>query len=78
MAVRPRLWGTAVRALYRFIPTGGLRSEGGVAGAVTYAQWRLQTAYGDRKTKPSAHDFVEYLQWMHDIRMIMKPGASQE
>lgn len=69
---RPSLWATAVLALVRFVPGGGSVAFGGVG---SYSRWRMQTAYGDPAAKPIPRDLVEYMEWLRELRVIMRSGT---
>ncbi|RIK07451.1 MAG: hypothetical protein DCC49_10010 [Acidobacteria bacterium] len=58
----------------RFLPGGGSPGRGSLSGAVTYSRWRMQTAYGDSAAKPVVGDFLEYLDWLRELRVITSPG----
>jgi hypothetical protein len=69
VAVRPRLWGTAVAQLFRLAAPGWWRHWPPVPlPAPEYLRFRMQTAYGDPAAEPSATDVVAYLEWCRHIR----------
>lgn len=54
--VRPRLWLPALRALWR------VRGRGGLAPGREWWEWRLVTAYGDRRN-PKVGDVIAWLRF---------------
>jgi hypothetical protein len=68
LLVRPRLWWTAVRQWFRFVPRGWARRPPHLpVPARRYLAFRLETAFGPG-AQPSAVDIVEYLDWVHSQR----------
>ena len=64
VAVRPRLWGVAMRQAFRLAPTGWWRRWPPLPlPAPEYLRFRMQTAYGDPDAQPSPADLVAYLEW---------------
>jgi len=73
IAVRPRLWGTAVRQVVRLAPRGWWRRWPPVPlPDAEYLRFRLVTQYGDPDRMPDADDVVTYLEW---CRRQPKPAA---
>ena len=64
LVVRPRLWWTAVRQWFRFVPRGWWRRPPHLpVPPRRYLAFRLETAFGPG-AQPSAVDIVEYLDWV--------------
>lgn len=65
LILRPRLYGAAVRAAWRFRRRGWYRVPPFLPlPSPEYLDWRLHTAYGEEGAGPSAHEFERYLRWM--------------
>ena len=63
VAVRPRLWSTAIR-------------QAGLLRAPAWRRFRLQTQYGDPHRAPDALDAVAWLEWCRSWRRTApRPGA---
>ena len=64
VAVRPRLWGVAVRQCLRLAAPGWWRRWPPLpAPDPAYLRFRLQTAFGNRTEGPGAAEVVAYLEW---------------
>lgn len=64
VAVRPRLWGVAVRQGLRMAVPGWWRRWPPLPlPAPDYVRFRLQTAFGDLAEGPTPADVVAYLDW---------------
>jgi hypothetical protein len=64
VAVRPALWGTAVRQTLVLAVTGWWRRPPFLPlPDPVYLRFRLQTAYGDPERPPRPADVVTYLHW---------------
>ena len=67
VAVRPRLWATAVRQLGALAAPGWWRHRPRLPlPAPGYLRFRMVTAYGDPDARPDADDLVSYLSWCRD------------
>jgi hypothetical protein len=67
VAVRPRLWGTAVRQLGALAAPGWWRTRPRLPlPAPGYLRFRMVTAYGDPDARPDVDDVVSYLSWCRD------------
>ncbi|MDQ6727722.1 MAG: hypothetical protein M3066_16385 [Actinomycetota bacterium] len=68
MALRPGLWGVAVRQCLRLAAPGWWRRWPPLPlPDPAYLRFRLQTGYGDG-TGPPAADVVAYLRWCRRFR----------
>jgi hypothetical protein len=68
LVVRPRLWWTAVRQWFRFVPRGWWRRPPHLpVPPRRYLEFRLETAFGPDE-HASAVDIVDYLDWVHGQR----------
>lgn len=64
VAVRPGLWGTALRQLRLLARPSWWRNAPYLPVPDSdYLRFRLQTAYGDPDRDPEAADIVTYLHW---------------
>jgi hypothetical protein len=64
VAVRPRLWPTALRQAQRLAVPGWWRRWPPLPKPdARYLRFRLQTAYGDPHRPPDPADVVAYLEW---------------
>lgn len=64
VAIRPRLWGTAVGQLRRLARPGWWREAPHLPlPDPAYLRFRLVTAYGAEGREPSVADLVTYLHW---------------
>ncbi len=64
VAVRPWLWATAVRQVFRLAPEGWWRRSPRLPlPDPEYLAFRLSTMYGDPARPPDAGDVVTYLHW---------------
>ena len=64
VAVRPRLWGVALRTWRRTTPAGWwLHRPFLPVPAPEYLRFRLLTQYGDSNARANAADVVNYLAW---------------
>jgi hypothetical protein len=64
VAVRPALWGVALRQALRLAAPGWWRRWPPVPRPDPgYVRFRLQTAFGDPATNPTPADVVAYLEW---------------
>jgi hypothetical protein len=64
VAVRPALWGVAVRQGLRLAVPGWWRRWPPVPRAdPAYLRFRFQTAFGDGEGGPAPADVVAYLKW---------------
>lgn len=70
VAVRPRLWPTAIGQMFRMAPRGWWRRRPFLpVPDPAYLRFRLQTQYGgDQPHTPVAHDLVAYLEWCRGYR----------
>ena len=69
VAVRPRLWGTALRQLRALAEPGWVRRRPHLPlPPAPYLRFRLVTAYGDPEATPAPSDVVHYLSWCRDER----------
>ena len=67
VAVRPRLWVTAVRQVGALAEPGWWRGRPPLPlPAPGYLRFRMVTAYGDPDARPAAEDVVAYLSWCRD------------
>lgn len=67
VAVRPRLWGTALRQLRALAEPGWFRRRPHLPlPPASYLRFRLVTAYGDPEATPTSADVVHYLSWCRD------------
>jgi hypothetical protein len=57
-------WAFRARAWYRRVPFLPLPPR-------SYVRWRMETAYGDPDTVPSAEDFERYVVWASGMRRLM-------
>ncbi|MFQ5554881.1 MAG: hypothetical protein ACE5GC_05870 [Acidimicrobiia bacterium] len=62
IAVRPKLWPEALRALVALSRDGWWR-RGLPRPEPTYAAWRVMTAYGTAEAHVAPEDAVAYLRW---------------
>ena len=68
VAVRPRLWPTAVRQVFVLAAPGWWRRRPFLPlPDPGYLRFRLQTAYGDPDRAPDPKDVVAYLRWCRDV-----------
>ena len=64
VAVRPALWGVALRQAHRLAGRGWWRRPPFLpVPARAYAAFRATTQYGDPTTAPSVDDVIVWLQW---------------
>lgn len=63
VARRPSLWVTAVATAGRHLPRRWWRGPGAVAAARPWMGFRLETAYGSRRGRPTAGDLLTWLRW---------------
>ncbi len=64
VVVRPGLWATAVRQVFRLAPRGWWRHPPFLPFPDRdYLRFRLQTQYGDAGHAAAAPDVVAYLRW---------------
>jgi hypothetical protein len=64
VARRPSLWPTAVHQVFVLAAPGWWRRRPHLpVPDPAYVRFRLQTAYGDARHEPAAHDLVTYLRW---------------
>lgn len=69
VAVRPALWGTALRQLLALADPGWLRRRPHLPlPPAPYLRFRLVTAYGDPEASPTPADVVAYLSWCREER----------
>ena len=69
LAIRPRLWPTAVGQLFALAPTGWWRRRPFLPlPAPAYLAFRLQTMYGRPRHRPGPDDVVAYLEWCRELR----------
>jgi hypothetical protein len=62
--LRPSLWSTAVRQLFRLAAPGWWRHRPFLPlPDPDYLRFRLQTAYGDEQRAPEPADVITYLHW---------------
>jgi hypothetical protein len=62
VARRPRLWGVAIRQMWRMVPDGWWREPPFLPRPdPAYVAFRLETQYGDAAPEPL--DVVRYLEW---------------
>ncbi|MGH9272384.1 MAG: hypothetical protein ACRDZ2_14040 [Ilumatobacteraceae bacterium] len=67
IAVRPRLWPTAVRQWRRLTPPGWWRRWPYLpVPSPDYLRFRRLTQYGDSDAAVSEADVVNYLRWCRD------------
>jgi hypothetical protein len=63
IAVRPRLWATALRQFARAVPRGWWRRPPFLpVPDASYLRYRIETAYGPRG-EPRGAELVSYLEW---------------
>jgi hypothetical protein len=75
LAVRPRLWATAVRQLGALAAPGWWRARPRLPlPAPGYLRFRMVTAYGDPDARPEADDVVSYLGWCRDEHRRLRSG----
>jgi hypothetical protein len=68
VAIRPRLWGTAIATLAAASPPGWWRRPPYVPRPDRdYLEWRFHTAYGE-DGRPRAAEVVDYLDWVRRTR----------
>ena len=68
IAIRPRLWWTAVRQALRIARPGWWRHTPFLpVPDAEYLRFRLETGYGEVIVPPAA-DLVSYLEWCADAR----------
>jgi hypothetical protein len=78
VAVRPRLWATAVTQAWRLAVPGWWRRWPPVPKPdPAYLRFRLQTAYGDTATGPEPVDVVAYLEWCRRFRAVERGAAGR-
>jgi hypothetical protein len=66
LVVRPKLWWTALRQIFRMAPNGWWRHRPFLPiPAPEYLHFRVQTMYGDSRDTPLAADLIDYLEWCH-------------
>jgi hypothetical protein len=64
VVVRPRLWATAVRQLFRLArPSWWRRRPFLPVPDSAYIRFRLETQYGDPRHRAESGDVVTYLRW---------------
>ena len=64
VAVRPQLWPTAFRQMFRLAQRGWWRRKPFLPlPDRDYLRFRLQTQYGDGSHEPDPRDLVAYLEW---------------
>ena len=67
VALRPALWGTALRQLRALAEPGWVRRRPHLPlPPAPYLRFRLVTAYGDPDATPVPADVVAYLSWCRD------------
>jgi len=65
----PSLVVPGVGAAVRFAPSGWWRKPPFLpVPDERYWQFRMETAYGDRRAQPSERDLVDALRWSHRVR----------
>ncbi|HJP25516.1 MAG: hypothetical protein QF777_03475 [Acidimicrobiales bacterium] len=65
VAVRPVLWGVALRQAHRLADRHWWRRPPFLpVPARAYAAFRTTTQYGDPTAAPSVHDVIVWLQWV--------------
>lgn len=66
--IRPWLWVTAVRQVFRLARPGWWRRSPFLPlPDEDYMRFRLETQYGDERT-PAPEDLVTYLEWLRTTR----------
>lgn len=69
VALRPALWPTALRQLFRLARPGWWRHWPPVPTPdAAYAHFRMVTQYGGDGGAPTGDDVVQYLAWCRGIR----------
>ena len=64
VALKPHLWPTALRQMFRLAPRGWWRRKPFLPlPDRDYLRFRLQTQYGDASHEPIPYDLVAYLEW---------------
>ena len=72
VVVRPRLWTTAVRHLFRLARPGWWRRRPFLPlPDETYLRFRLETQYGDQRDL-DPEDLVTYLEWLRSTRHLYR------
>jgi len=67
VVVRPRLWATAVRQLFRLArPEWWRQSPFLPLPDAAYIRFRLETQYGDPHHRAEPDDVVTYLRWCRE------------
>ena len=69
VAVRPRLWPTALRLAVTMVPSRWWRRRPFLpVPSAEYLRFRALTQYGDATTAPAGDDVAQYLMWCRDMR----------
>ncbi len=73
VVVRPDLWGTATRQLFRLAPSGWWRRRPFLPlPDRDYLAFRMETMYGDAGAAPAGSDVVTYLEWCRSHREVLR------
>lgn len=72
VAKRPDLWGTALAEGRCFLPRHWWRRWPPLPlPAESWIEFRMETAYGDGKARPSEDDVVVWLEWCRGARALL-------
>jgi hypothetical protein len=64
VAIRPRLWFTALVQAVRMVPSGWWRTGSHLPGpSAAYVRFRTVTATGDPSRSPDPSDVIVWLEW---------------
>jgi hypothetical protein len=70
IARRPRLWAPALRQVAALAgPTWWRRFPPLPLPDRSWLAFRMETAYGDKASRPSASELIDFLEWCRETRL---------